>query len=70
LLSPPNYAIIFLLLRAVALEFKKVHDMKELQYPFEAGYILSKKKSIRRQLLSDGTARTAKRIAILGGYYK
>jgi FkbH-like protein len=41
--------------------------MKELQYPFDAGYILSKKKSIKRQLLTDGTERIKKKIAILGG---
>jgi FkbH-like protein len=41
--------------------------MKELQYPFDAGYILSKKKSIKRQLLADGTERIKKKIAILGG---
>ena len=42
--------------------------MKELQYPFDANYILSKKKSIRRQLLADGRERIKKKIAILGGY--
>ena len=42
--------------------------MKELQYPFDANYILSKKKRIRRQLLSDGRERIKKNIAILGGY--
>lgn len=42
--------------------------MKELQYPFNANYILSKKKSIRRQLLADGRERIKKNIAILGGY--
>ena len=42
--------------------------MKELQYPFDANYILSKKKRLRRQLLSDGRERIKKNIAILGGY--
>ena len=42
--------------------------MKELQYPFDAIYILSKKKRLRRQLLSDGRERIKKNIAILGGY--
>lgn len=42
--------------------------MKELLYPFDANYILAKKKSIERQLLSDGSERIEKRIAILGGY--
>lgn len=42
--------------------------MRELQYPFDANYILSKKKRFRRQLLSDGRERIKKNIAILGGY--
>lgn len=42
--------------------------MRELQYPFDANYILSKKKRLRRQLLSDGRERIKKNIAILGGY--
>ena len=41
--------------------------MKELEYPFDKNYILSKKKSIKRQLLSQNTKFTEKRIAILGG---
>ena len=41
--------------------------MKELEYPFDKDYILSKKKSIRRQLLSQDIKFTEKRIAILGG---
>ncbi len=41
--------------------------MKELQYPFDSGYLLKKKKSLKRQLLADGTKRTEKRIAVLGG---
>ncbi|MCF0228844.1 MAG: HAD-IIIC family phosphatase [Parasporobacterium sp.] len=41
--------------------------MKELLYPFDSSYIMSKKKSIKRQLLSDGRDRFTKRIAILGG---
>ena len=41
--------------------------MKELQYPFDAEYILTKKKSIKRQLLADGTQRMKKHVAILGG---
>ncbi len=41
--------------------------MKELQYPFDADYILSSKKSIRRQLLGDGSSRIEKKIAVLGG---
>lgn len=41
--------------------------MKELQYPFDAGYILKKKKSIKKQLLADNMPRVEKKIAILGG---
>ena len=41
--------------------------MKELQYPFDSDYIISKKKSIRRQLLQDGSSRFTKKIAVLGG---
>lgn len=42
--------------------------MKELQYPFDANYILTKKKNIRRRLLEDKCGRIEKKIAILGGY--
>lgn len=41
--------------------------MKELEYPFDAGYIIKKRKNLRRTLLSDGRVRTPKRIAVLGG---
>lgn len=42
--------------------------MRELEYPFDAEYILKKKKSIKRELLSDdNVAYTNKKIAILGG---
>lgn len=41
--------------------------MKELQYPFDSEYILTKKKSIKRLLLADGNSRIKKNIAILGG---
>jgi len=41
--------------------------MKELEYPFDPEYILSKKKSLRRLLLSDGSERFPKKIAVLGG---
>ena len=41
--------------------------MKELEYPFDSEYIMKKRKSLRRTLLSDGTARLKKRIAVLGG---
>ena len=42
--------------------------MKELQYPFDSDYILSKKKSIRRRLLEKQEGMIDKRVAILGGY--
>ena len=42
--------------------------MKELEYPFDAKYILSKKKSIRKKLLADTNGMVEKRVAVLGGY--
>lgn len=42
--------------------------MKELEYPFHAEYILKKRKSIKKSLLSEeGRQFISKRIAILGG---
>lgn len=41
--------------------------MKELQYPFDADYILSRKKQIKRELLAQDCDFLEKRIAILGG---
>lgn len=42
--------------------------MKELEYPFDAEWILKKKKSIKRELLLKGNGVfTEKKIAILGG---
>lgn len=41
--------------------------MKELEYPFDSSYILKKRKKIKRELLSDGTKRIKKKIAVLGG---
>lgn len=41
--------------------------MDALNYPFDSGFILKKRKSIKRELLSDGTKRITKRIAVLGG---
>ncbi len=41
--------------------------MKELEYPFDGDRLLSKKKSIRRELLSQDTKFIEKKIAILGG---
>lgn len=41
--------------------------MKELEYPFNAEYILKKRKALKRALLAEGTPRISKRIAVLGG---
>ena len=41
--------------------------MKELEYPFDSAYIMKKKKSLKRTLLADGSARIKKKIAVLGG---
>lgn len=41
--------------------------MKELQYPFDSGYLLKKKKSLKKQLLADDMPRVEKKIAVLGG---
>ena len=42
--------------------------MLELQYPFDADYILRKKKSIKRQLLArKNVSYVTKKIAVLGG---
>ncbi len=41
--------------------------MKELQYPFDSEYIIKKRKSIKRALLSDGSRRLKKKIAVFGG---
>ena len=41
--------------------------MNALTYPFDAGTILRKSKSLRRALLDDGRPRFQKRIAVLGG---
>ena len=41
--------------------------MKELEYPFDGEYILKKAKSIKKALLSDGSKRIVKKIAVLGG---
>ena len=38
--------------------------MKELEYPFDANYILSKKKSIRKKLLADATGMIDKGVAV------
>lgn len=41
--------------------------MKELLYPFDSRYILKNRKRIRKELLSDGSERIKKKIAVLGG---
>lgn len=41
--------------------------LKELEYPFDSEFILKKSKSLKRQLLSDGSRRIKKNIAVLGG---
>lgn len=41
--------------------------MKELSFPFDGKEILRNKRSLRRTLLSDGSARIRKKIAVLGG---
>ncbi len=44
-----------------------VINMKELEYPFDSGYIINKKKSIKKALLADGSKRIKKKIAVFGG---
>lgn len=41
--------------------------MKELIFPFDAKTILRKRRSIKKQLLADGSVRIKKKIAVLGG---
>lgn len=41
--------------------------MKELDYPFDANYIIEHKKRLRKQLLQEGSQRTLVKIAVLGG---
>jgi FkbH-like protein len=41
--------------------------MKELDYPFDSKDILRNKREIKKKLLSDGTPRIKKNIAVLGG---
>lgn len=42
--------------------------MKELEYPFDAAYINKKFRSLKKELLKDGSGRIKKRIALLGGF--
>ena len=41
--------------------------MKELNFPFDGKDIIRRRLAIRKQLLSDGTVRIKKRVAVLGG---
>ena len=41
--------------------------MKELEYPFDARYLIKKKKSLKRQLLEADTKYIDKKLAVLGG---
>ena len=41
--------------------------MKELVYPFDSKYILRNRKKLKKTLISDGTKRIVKKIAVLGG---
>ena len=41
--------------------------MTNLSYPFDSDYILKKKRSLKKELLSSGNERIKKRIAVLGG---
>lgn len=41
--------------------------LKELIYPFDSDFILSRKKKLKRSLLNSGTGFMEKKIAILGG---
>ena len=36
--------------------------MKELEYPFDNGFIMKKKRSLKRQLLGDVAVRLKKRV--------
>lgn len=42
--------------------------IKELVYPFDAGWIMQKKKRIKKELLASSDTYVKKNIAILGGY--
>ncbi len=41
--------------------------MRELEYPFDSEYLLKKKRSIKKALLSEGEPFTDKKIAVFGG---
>ena len=41
--------------------------MRELEYPFDGGELLKKKRQLRKILLGEPAARIKKKIAVLGG---
>lgn len=41
--------------------------MNSISYPFDSGDLLKRRKKIKRELLSDGSVRLKKKIAVLGG---
>ncbi len=41
--------------------------MKELEYPFDGGELLTQRKSLRRRLLAENVTRLPKKIAVFGG---
>lgn len=41
--------------------------LNELNYPFDPALLLKKRRALKRELLSDGSTRLKKRIAVLGG---
>lgn len=41
--------------------------MRELEYPFDPGYIMKKRRSIKKELLKTDKPFVEKRIAVLGG---
>ncbi len=41
--------------------------LRELEYPFDSDFIIKKRKSLKKRLLSEDTKRLHKKIAILGG---
>ena len=43
--------------------------MRELEYPFDSEYLLKKKRSIKKALLSEGEPFTDKKIAVFGGRF-
>ena len=41
--------------------------MRELEYPFDSKLLIRKRKSLKRELLEDGSKRIRKNVAVLGG---